>query len=151
MVAVSILAVMMFLTATDVTLRYVFNRPIPGATELQEFMMAIVVATAIGYVAFLKGHISVDILLTRLPHTAQAFLNMFHYLVGSCLFALICWRTALEGLTVQARGVESPVLFIPVFPLYWVIAFGSAVLCLSWLYNAIESLSQGVSKWTQQV
>ena len=37
-----ILAAMMFLTATDVFLRYIFNRPISGALELNENMLVIV-------------------------------------------------------------------------------------------------------------
>ena len=148
-VGVVILAIMMFLTATDVTLRYVFNKPVPGSFELQEFMMGIVVAMAIGYCAFVKGHISVDIVFTRFPQRVQAIFNTFHYLVGSCLFALVCWRTVLEGLGKQAGAQTTSVLLIPVFPFYYVVAFGSAVLCLAWLYNSIESLSQGVGKWNR--
>lgn len=149
-VGVVILAIMMFLTAIDVTLRYLFNKPIPGAFELQEFMMGMLVAMAIGYCAFLKGHINVDIIFTRLPLRVQAGFNTFHYLVGSCLFALVSWRTVLEGVAMQSRALTSTVLFIPVFPFYFVVAFGSAVLCLTWLYTSIESLSQGVGKWNQQ-
>lgn len=148
-IGVGILAAMMFLTAIDVILRYVFNRPVPGAFELQEFMMVTVVALGIGYCAFLKGHISVDILFLRLPQRVQAGFNTFHYLVGSCLFALVCWRTALEGLGMQSRGLTTSVLFIPVFPFYFVVAFGSALLCLAWLYNSIESTCIGVGKWNR--
>lgn len=149
-VGVVILAVIMFLTAADVTLRYIFNRPIPGAFELQEFMMSMLVAMGIGYCAFVKGHINVDILFIRLPQRVQASCNVFHYLIGSCLFALVCWRSALEGLVVQSRALTSSVLFIPFSPFYFVVAFGSAMLCLTWLYDAIESLSQGVGKWNRR-
>ena len=148
-VGMAILAIMMFLTAADVILRYVFNRPIPGSFELQEFMMGILVAMGIGYCAFLKGHINVDILFSRLPQRVQASLNVFHYLIASCLFALVCWRTVVEGLGLQSRNVTSSVLLLPVFPFYCVVTFGSAVLCLAFLYNSLESLSVGLGKWNR--
>lgn len=149
-VGVVILAIMMFLTAVDVTLRYAFNKPIPGAFEIQEFMMGIVVAMAIGYCAFLKGHINVDILFGRFPRRVQAFFNTFHYLAGSFLFALASWRTVLEGIGMHNRALTSTVLFIPVFPFYFVVAFGSAVLCLTWLYNSLDSFYRGVGNWNRQ-
>ena len=40
-VAAGILALMMFLTALDVLLRYIFNRPISGALEITEFMISV--------------------------------------------------------------------------------------------------------------
>ncbi len=148
-ITAAILPMMMFLTLVDVIGRYVFNRPVPGAFELQRFMMAIVIAMAISFCAYLKGHINVDILFIRLPQRVQTGLNFFHYLIGSCVFALVCWKTILEGLALQARGFTSSTLLIPVFPFYFVVAFGSALLCLTWLYSSLESLSQGVGKWNQ--
>ena len=71
-VGLGVLAVMMFLTATDVTLRYVFNRPIPGAFELTEFLMATLVAFALAYTQVHKGHINVDLIISRFPPRAQA-------------------------------------------------------------------------------
>jgi TRAP-type C4-dicarboxylate transport system permease small subunit len=144
-----VLAAMMFLTAADVTLRYAFNSPILGSYELQEFMMVTMIAMGIGYCAFLKGHINVDILFNKLPQRVQATFNVFHYLIAACLFALVTWRTFLEGLLMQSRNMTSTVLYIPVLPFYCVAAFGSAVLCLAFLYNSIESLSKVFGKWNR--
>ncbi|MFC1868929.1 TRAP transporter small permease [Thermodesulfobacteriota bacterium] len=137
-----ILVVIMFLTATDVIGRYFFNSPVPGALEFQEFLMAILVAMTIGYCAFKKGHINVDIMFIWLPKRVQTVLNLFHYLIGAGLFALVCWRTAIEAIAVQGRGLTSSIVPIPIFPFYWVVAFGCALLSIVWLYNAFESLSQ---------
>jgi TRAP-type transport system small permease protein len=141
-VAIGVLSLMMFFTAIDVLLRYLFNKPIPGDMELTQFMMAVVVSAAVGYCGLQKGHIIVDILFNKLSLKGRAIFNVFHYLVGAILFALICWRTALEGVAVQSRNLTSAVLLIPVFPFYWIVAFGCAVLCLAWLFIAIESISE---------
>ena len=55
-IAMGILAAMMFLTATDVILRYIFNRPISGAYELIEYMMAILIPFALAYCALQGSH-----------------------------------------------------------------------------------------------
>lgn len=149
-VGVTILAVLMFFATADVILRYVFNKPIPGSFELQEFMMGIVVIMGIGYCTFGKGHISIDMLTNRFPQKTQAILNFSHYLIASCLFAGVCWRTVIQGLEVQSRLLTSSVLLIPLFPFYWVLAFASAMVCLAFFYNSLESLSQGAGKWKQQ-
>lgn len=144
-----VLAVMMFLTATDVTGRYGFNSPIPGSYELQEFLMVTMIAMGVGYCAFLKGHINVDILFNKLPQRVQSGFNVFHYLVAACLFAMVSWRTLQEGLLMQSRNMTSTVLYIPVLPFYCIAALGSAVLCIAFLYNSIESLSKVLVKWNQ--
>ena len=150
-VAIVVLSLMMFLTAIDVLLRYAFNKPIPGDLEITQFMMSIVVATSIGYCAYKKGHIIVDTFFNKLSPRAREIFNIFHYLVGAALFALICWRTALEGLVVQGRNITSPVVLIPVFPFYWLAAFGCAVLCLAWLFSAIESLSLAITSPSRNI
>ena len=51
---IAVLAAMMTLTAADVCLRYLFNRPIMGAYELNEFMMAVFVGFSFAYTAIHK-------------------------------------------------------------------------------------------------
>jgi TRAP-type transport system small permease protein len=148
-IAIGFLAIMMYLTAIDVFLRYLFNRPILGDQELIEFMMAIVVSMSIGYCALKKGHVVVDILFLYLPKKMQAGFNVFHYFCGFGFFALASWRTTIEGFTFHTRGFGSTVLNLPIYPFYWIVAFGCAVLSLTWLYLSIESLSQTVSRPVQ--
>ena len=50
-VGASMLTAMMFLTVTDVILRYIFNRPLAGAFEMAEYMMAVLVSFGIVYCA----------------------------------------------------------------------------------------------------
>ncbi len=149
-VGIAILALLMFFAASDVILRYAFNKPIQGSFELQEFMMGIIVISGIAYCTFEKGHISVDILTNRFPQRTQTILNFFHYLIAACLFAGVCWRTVIQGLVVQSRLLTSSVLLIPLFPFYWVLAFASAIVCLAFFYSSLESLYKGAGKWKHQ-
>ena len=62
---IAVLAAMMTLTAADVCLRYLFNRPIMGAYELNEFMMAVLVGLSFAYTAIHKEHVGIEFLVER--------------------------------------------------------------------------------------
>ncbi|MFC1861445.1 TRAP transporter large permease subunit [Chloroflexota bacterium] len=145
-VGIGILAVMMFLTAVDVSLRYVFNRPIPGSMELTELMMAVLVAFGLGYTQIHKGHVAVDLVISRFRPRVQAVINTITCLFGLGIFSLITWRTILYAGNQRLDELTSSVLLIPLHPFIYVVAFGSAILCLVFIYNLFEHLAQVVEK-----
>jgi len=145
-VGVSILAAMMLLTFADVALRYVFNRPISGSYELTEFMMAVLLTFGIAYCAVVKGHVTVDVVVSRFPQRVQAIIDSITCLLGLSLFSLITWQCILYAAEKYGSGHGSVVLEIPIYPFIGLIALGSLVFCLALLAHLIEFLSQAVEK-----
>jgi len=145
-IAATVLTMMMVLTGADVTLRYLFNWPVPGSWELTQFMMAIVVAFGLAYCALHKGHVRVEIVVSRLPRLAQLIMNSIASFAFLSLFIIITWRTVPRALAFIDPMPTTPVLFIPVFPFMLVTAFGCAVLCLVLLKDFFEDLYQVVKK-----
>lgn len=141
-----ILAAMMFLTFADVSLRYVFNRPLTGSYELTEYMMVILVGFGIAYCAVVKGHITIDIVVSRFPQRTQAIIDSVTCLIGLGLFSLITWQCALHLKGHFEAGVASVVLLIPTFPFIAALTLGSAMFCLVLLTHLVEFLSQAVRK-----
>ena len=135
---------MMFLTASDVILRYVFNRPLVGAFDLTEYMMAIVVAFGLAYCAMMKGHVRVDLIVERFPQRAQAVIDSVTGLLSLGLFSLITWQCFVNIKLQFDSGVTSTVLLIPVFPFVGMVGIGSALLSLILLIDFLESLSRAV-------
>ncbi|MDP2917208.1 MAG: TRAP transporter small permease subunit, partial [Dehalococcoidia bacterium] len=140
-----ILAAMMLLTAVDVIGRYVFNRPLTGSLELTEFMMVILVAFGLAYTGLQKGHIDVDIVITRLPPKTQAVINAITNTLSLGLFALITWRSVLYGESLRVGKFVSSSLFIPIYPFAYLVALGSLLLCLVFLINLLEHLAKIIS------
>ena len=145
-VGVGVLAMMMLLTAGDVTLRYVFNRPIIGSYDLTEYMMAIVVSFGLAYCAFLKGHVRVDLIVSHLPQRLQAAIDSITGLFGFILFSIITWQSFVYMKLLFGSGMESTVLLIPRFPFAGLVCLGSAFLTIVLLANFLEFLSQAVRK-----
>jgi tripartite ATP-independent transporter DctM subunit len=149
-IGVSVLAVMMVLTAADVVLRYLFNRPITGAMELTEYMMAIVVSFGLAYTAVHKGHVSVDLVISRLTDRVQALAKCITLLLCLGFFSVIAWRSVFYGEVLRSGGYTSSALYIPAYPFAYVVAFGSAMLCLVFLVNFLENLVKVTEKATRR-
>jgi TRAP-type C4-dicarboxylate transport system permease small subunit len=139
------LAAMMFLTAADVTLRYVFNKPIMGAFDLTVYMMVILFAFALPYCAVKKGHISVDLLIGRLPQKVQTIINTITAPLGLGLFVLIAWQAIVYMLIQKETNIASTVLNIPRYPFVGLLFIGVACLSVVLLADFLKTLSE-VSK-----
>jgi TRAP-type C4-dicarboxylate transport system permease small subunit len=145
-IAMIILAAMMFLTATDVILRYIFNRPVTGAYELIEFMMAVLISFGLGYCAIEAGHVSVDLVVSHLSKRRQAIIGAITSLLSATLFLLITWQNVLFIKEYFESKLESAVLHIPVYPFIGAVAIGSAALFLVLIMDLFNSLSEVVTK-----
>ena len=66
------LAFMMVLTVADVLMRYCFRSPLPGASELTELMLVIIVFFALADTHTVRGHVAVDLVVTRLAPRASS-------------------------------------------------------------------------------
>lgn len=145
-IAMGTVAAMMFLTATDVILRYVFNRPIGGAYELIEYMMAILIPFGLAYCALQGGHVSVDLLVSRFPKKIQSIIGTITTLFCLGLFLLITWQNVIYIKEHFESNLTSAVLLIPVYPFVAAVAIGSAALCLVLVLDFLNYLSEAVEK-----
>jgi len=138
------LVLLMLLTAADVGMRYLLNRPISGAYELSMFMMAIVVAFGVGYCATRNDHVKVEILVGALSPRARAVVESVTWFLSMVFLALVTWQSALYSTTVYHDGTTSPDLLVPTFPFIGVIAVGAAVVSLVFLAQFLDAVSRAL-------
>jgi len=129
---------MMLLTTVDVVLRYVFHSPLIGAFEVSEFMMVIIVFFSMAYTQFQKGHVSVDIIVSRLSQKKQAFVDLFNHGATIIILLLIAWRCSLTALELYDTMETTGTVPIPVFPFVFVVAFGCLAMGLELLRDCIK-------------
>ena len=141
----AVLATMMFLTALDVGLRYIFNSPIPGALELVEYMMAVIVPFAVTVAAFNKAHVGVDMIMERFPKRVQVYTACFTNLIAFLLYAIVTWRCFLNIGEQYESGMTSAVLLIPNYPFVASLTMAFALLSLITLLHFFEKLNEVVS------
>ena len=145
-VGMILLAAMMFLTAADVILRYSFNSPIQGTYELTQYMLAITVVVGLSYCAIEKGHVTIDLLTTRMSRRTRAIFDSVTGFLGLVVAALMTWQTCIHIVMLQKSELVSTVLLIPVFPFVAIVAFGIAFYCVVLIVQFLESVMEGMKQ-----
>jgi TRAP-type C4-dicarboxylate transport system permease small subunit len=141
-IGATVLALMMLITALDVVLRYLFNSPLPGAFELVEYMMAIVIPFCIVYCAECKGHVAVELILEKFPKRFQVVVEAVVTFVAMLFAIVIAWQNFLYIGEVYDSHLTSSVLLIPTYPFVIPVAFGISAFALLQLVHLLEIISK---------
>ena len=141
-----VLGVMVLLTVADVLLRLFLDRPIRGAFEIVEFLMVMVVFSAMAYTGLLRGHIVIQILSSRLPECPRAILDSIADLISIGFCCLLIWQGIAQAQMTRLRNDISGVLSIPVSPFYYVVVLGMVLMGLVFLANLLDSVGRWAKK-----
>lgn len=133
---------MMLLTTVDVAGRYILNKPITGVFELTEYLVLILIFSFLAITQAQGGHVSVDLLLTRLPAKLRFAVNLINHLACLALMAVIFWMGFLNALESKAVGEVSPNLAIPKYPFVFFLALGCLIFCIEYLRNIFNIISE---------
>jgi tripartite ATP-independent transporter DctM subunit len=143
-IGITLLLFMMFLMVVDVFLRRIFNRPLTGSFELVQFMLVTIVYSAVAYATCKKAHISIDLLTSRLSEKTGALIDSITLLLSFFLFGLVAWRNLIRAAELSRDGTTSVLLSIPLYPFYYVVAFGCGVLTLVLLIQFAEAVKKAI-------
>lgn len=137
------LAAMMFFAVADMVLRE-FGITVAGSYEIIGWMSAGALALALGSVQQHRGHVAIDLLLTRLGQRARAVIDLLTSLLSLLLFAAVTWYVAAYGHLLQQTGSLSETLQVIVYPWVYVVAAGTAGLTLALLVDVVGAARNGM-------
>lgn len=146
-----VLAVMVVILV-DVGGRWLFSRPLPGTPEIVAMSIAAIVFLQFPSTLRAQRVIAADglvELLGRRSVRAQQWLLAVHHAVGAAMFAIVCrW---VSPLVVDAHANQDyygslAVFTFPKWPVFAVIAFGSAVMALQYAVLAVRFLRSGAAR-----
>ena len=138
----AILSLMAVLTLVDVICRAGFNKPITGSFELTQLMFAAGVALIIGYSVILKSHIRIDMLVNHFPMKTQLVLEIVSHFICAVFFLVASWASWRQGTNVLEQGTTSGVMAIPVFPFYYILAFGCLLSGILYFIYFLKTISR---------
>lgn len=135
--AMFLLLPMMFVSATDVTLRKLFTATVPGTMELSSYMLALFILLGLSYTHQCRSHVRVSFLLDRFPDKVKTVVEIITSLL--CLAMLLVlvfegWIVAVEETTV------SDMLRIPQTPFRMALVVGCFSFALEVIIDIIEHL-----------
>ncbi len=133
------LILLMLLTAGDVIGRDILGRPVPGAVELSQYVLAVFVLLGLAYTQQVKGHVTVSLVTSKLSVSGQLLLKLVSSLLGVGLFGLLAWQGWVVG--IEERTV-SDMLRLPQFPFRILVALAGCLACLELLIDAGDALEK---------
>ena len=136
------LVIMMLVAVSNVGLR-VIGRPMQGAVELTSFLSALVMGFALSYTVIVKGHISVQILIDRLPERARQSAHIISGILTFVILATMFWTTG--NLAIDIWGEVSVILKIYIAPFIATIS----ICCLLGSLAVMEDILRSLSKETE--
>lgn len=110
------LLAMMVLVAGDVFGRYLLGAPLPGAIELVQYAMTIVVFAALPSVTLRRSHISLDLLHERLRGPAARLHWLLVCLASAAVLGVQAWLLFDRAETIRQNQDVIGFLQLPVHP-----------------------------------
>jgi len=134
------LTAMMLLACANMVSRTLWL-PIPGTYELMGFFGAVVTGFALAFAQLNKSHISVGLLMKRLPKTVRRTLDALTSLASCVFFALIGLETGQWAGYLVRTGELSETLRIAYHPFVFATALGCLAMAFVLLVDVLKTIS----------
>lgn len=138
-----ILFAMMMLTFSDVAGRFLW-RPIHGTHELTYLGLAVMIFISLGFTQQAKGHISVGVLIDKLPRRGQAIVDAVSYVFMLIILTLMAWQT--YEFAIRKLNSVTGDLNLPVSTFMFISVVGIAIFALTVLLDLLKSVQKVVEK-----
>jgi TRAP-type C4-dicarboxylate transport system permease small subunit len=140
------MAVMMAFVAVDVTLRKLANMPILGSIELTQFMLAICASFGLAQCAVNKGHVVIDLFISKFSRRARGLMGIFTGILGVGVGVLMTWQLFNYIFIIKESNDVTGVLYIPIWPFIGLVTFGFALFCVVLIIHFLEFIVEGSGK-----
>ena len=127
------------ITFVDVVARYAFNSPIPGAYEISELVMGVMIFAALPVVTWRGSHITIDLLDAITPRWIAGWRDGFMFAISSLVIGMLGWELWALAATLASYGDVTEYLRIPIHPTL------QAMSLLAWITAVIALLGALVS------
>lgn len=141
-VCVALLLFMLFLGVADVMGRYLFRKPIIGTLEAFEILLPAIILLSLAYTQRNKGHITVDLFVSRLPPKARALLSLATTGWAIVLFGLIGWQGVLLSLSYRETERVITNIGVPMFLPRLLVPVGAFAMVLVLVVDLLHCISQ---------
>lgn len=129
----------MFLGTADVAGTQFLGQPVPGALELTESTMVLIVFGALAYAQIRDGHIRVELLYTRMSARTRVGMDIIAHIAALVFFALLLWQAIGEALfSWQIREAAVGLIRFPLYPARWILVAGTILMLAQLVLDVIR-------------
>ena len=131
----------MFIGTADVVGTQFFGWPVPGAKEITESTMVLIVFGALTYAQIRRSHIRVELVYTHTGPRVQAAMDVVADLVAIVFFGLLFWQAVNEAaFSWQIDESADGLIRFPLYPAGWILVAGVGFLIAQLVLDLITDL-----------
>ena len=129
----------MFLGVADVVGTQGFGAPVPGAKEVTESTMVLIVFGALTYAQIRRSHIRVELLYTRMAPRVRSAMDLLAHAFALLFFALMAWQAWNEAVfSYEIDESTDGLVRFPLWPARMTLMAGCALVCLQLMLDMID-------------
>lgn len=140
LIMATILFALMLVTFVDVMGRYLFSLPLPGAFELTQILMAVLIFSGLPLVCADDTNIRVDIVHGSLSQRSRRILDAFNHLVSTAALTALARQLWVKAGATLAAGDLSMYLGLPMYPVAYLMFVLTALAGLFTAMHLVASM-----------
>lgn len=117
--------------------------PVYGVVEYAAFLTAGVIAFGLTKCGLDGGHIAVTVLVDKFPLILRKITCCLMSLICVAMTATISWRCFILAGTMHIRGETTASVYMPVFPVIYILSISFFGMSLSYVVELIKNLHMG--------
>lgn len=130
----------MVFTVLDVLLRHMLSSPILGSYEIVERSVFCAVFASFAYAQTQKAHINITMLVDFFPVKLKMLSIFVTELLSAITALLIAYAAVRQANTAFASNYTTAVLYIRLYPFYWIEFICMFVFAITLFYNSAKHL-----------
>ena len=131
---------LMITVTYSVVLRYFFDSSVTGLFESWEYSVLYITFLGAAWLLREEGHVSMDLLLTRLKDYARSVINAVTSMVGAIACMTLAWYSTQQFIMIFEQGLRlvRGELYAPKWIIFIIIPLGSYLLSIQFLRRAYK-------------
>jgi len=139
--AMWVLFIMAIFVVADIVSRELFNKSLPGVTEIVYLGIVAVIFLSFAYTEEKRAHIKIEILPERLPPKGRTMIDIVAWIIGAFIMGLLAWLAGIEAAESLRVGEYIPTAIrVPVYPVKFAVCIGFGLLSLQFLVQLAKKL-----------
>ena len=133
-----------FIVVADITLRYLFLRPLGWVKEISEYILVVLGFLVAAWILKDDGHVKMDLVLTKVSPRAQTVMNIITSGISTIVVFVITWFSVRVIVQFYQTKLVTPSVLEPP---KWILIVPIFVGCLLLIVQFIRRTYAFVRKW----
>lgn len=141
-----LLVVLTLIVGADITLRYLFYKPLGWVKEASEYILVGLGFLAAAWILQDESHVKMDLVLTRVSPRVQTMMNIITSVISSIVVLIITWFSLRVTIEFYQTKIVTPTVLEPP---KWVLMIPLIVGCFLLAIQFIRRTYGFIDRWNK--